>query len=461
MGAGLWAWMLLGCRSPEPEPEPVVAAPAPADAPNVVVVSLDTMRSDRLTPYGYGRDTTPFLQELADKGAVFTESYAQAPMTTPSHASMFSGLFPFENHTFKTTHRLPAEIQTIAETFQASGYTTFARASSIRFHPSIDFVQGFEDYKAYWDMPKNRRSDQVIGEVHAFAAEQHEQPVFAFVHLFDPHAPYNAPEPYASTWTTLREDFPPIRSVDYVRANRGARASVDIADLKYIQDLYDGGLRFTDQKLRDLVEGTTFPNKRSTIWVITSDHGEAFKEHGYLGHSKWLYEEIMRVPLVVVWEGELSGGQSHAIPTQSVDLYPTLVDLVGLTGPEGLSGRSLAGPLRGDLAALAQPSEAVEDPLLLMANRRDWSVIATVQGRRFKLVNYHGEPRRLFDLTADPSGFIDVSERHSRIGKILLDYARQRGVLRKPGAPADNTREVSSDEIDMLRALGYVDGEEH
>lgn len=464
MGVLLWAGIIMmGCRAaPTDAPDPAQTPPAkPArdDAPNVVLVSLDTMRSDRLTPYGYDRDTTPFLQQLADKGVVFTESYSQAPMTTPSHAAMFSGLYPFQNHTYKTSHRLPSEIQTLAETFRANGYATFARASSIRFHPSIAFDQGFDDYGAYWDMRKNDRSQQVISDFHAFAAQQSEAPVFAFVHLFDPHAPYNPPEPFVSTFAEVREDFPPIQSVDYVRSHRHQRAAYDPADLRYIKNLYDSGLRFTDHNVQALVEDLALPNGRSTLWVITSDHGDAFKEHGYLGHSKFLYEEIVRVPLLFVWEGHIEGGQRHAAPTQNVDLYPTIMALVGLEGPEGLAGRSLAGLMQGRPDDIAQPSETVRDPILVMANRRDWALIGTVQGRRFKL-SVRGKTRKLFDLTVDPSGFQDVLKRHPRVAGTMMDYVDELGVRKRP-TEVNNEREVSSEEIEMLRALGYVDDEEH
>lgn len=455
-------WALLACSGTEPEPVPVLEArPAPDDAPNVIFLSLDTVRADRLTPYGYERDTTPFLQSLAERGVVFTESYSQAPMTTPSHAAMFSGMHLFEHRTFKTSHRLPSSIQTLAETFQASGYTTFARASSIRFHPSIDFDQGFDDYKAYWDMRKNVRSKKVISEFLEFAALQDSAPVFAFVHLFDPHAPYNTPEPFVSTWTEIRADFPAIESVDYVRTHRSSDKPYVPEDLRYIQDLYDGGLRFTDHQVAEMMRQLSIPNGRSTLLVITSDHGEAFKEHGYLGHSQWLYEEIVRVPLMFVWEGELEGGQRHNTPAHNIDIYPTLVDLIGLQGPEGLSGRSFASLMRGQAAPAEPAGEGLQDPLLLQSNRRDWSILATINGQRYKLVKRHKVPPKLYNLTQDPSGFLNIAPRNKEIEDMIMAHARELGVTRRDSAPQENQRDVSSDELDMLRALGYVDEQDH
>lgn len=460
LSMGMLLWM-LGCVSTQGEAPAIVRNPAPDNAPNVVLLSLDTTRSDRLTPYGYSRDTTPFLQSLAERGAVFTESYSQAPMTTPSHAAMFTGLHLFEHHTFKTSHRLPQDIQTLAETFQANGYTTLARASSIRFHPSVDFDQGFDDYAAYWDIRKNERSGRVIDEVVERAAAADSAPVFAFVHLFDPHAPYNPPPSYASTWTEIRSDFPAIQSVDYVRSHRHASASYQPEDLRYIQDLYDGGLRFTDHNVQQLHERLSFPNERSTLWVITSDHGEAFKEHGYLGHSQWLYEEILRVPLLMVWEGHIDGGQQIAVPAHNIDIYPTLMSLIGLEGPENLSGRNLAPALLGEPQNVAQPDGPISDPLLMMVNRVNWSLIGTVDDRRFKLEKRRGEDLRLYDLTAEPGGFQNVIRRQADVAELLKEYAHGLGVTNRAPQDMDNARDVSSEELDMLRALGYVDEQEH
>lgn len=458
---GMVLWALLGCfgsGSVTPVPD---AKPTPADAPNVIFLSLDTVRADRLTPYGYERDTTPFLQSLAERGVIFTDSYAQAPMTTPSHAAMFSGMHLFEHHTFKTSHRLPGSIQTLAETFQANGYTTFARASSVRFHPSIDFDQGFDDYKAYWDIRKNARSRRIISEFLDFAAQQDSAPVFAFVHLFDPHAPYNTPEPFVSTWTEIRTDFPAIQSVDYVRTHREPDKAYEPDDLRYIQDLYDGGLRFTDHQVEQMMSKLSIPNGRSTLLVITSDHGEAFKEHGYLGHSHWLYEEIVRVPLMFVWEGQLTGGQQHDTPAHNIDIYPTLMDLIGLQGPPGLSGRSFAALMRGQAEPAVPVGEGLHDPLLLQSNRRDWSILATINGQRYKLVKRHKKSPKLYNLTSDPSGFLNIAPRNKDIEEMIMAYARELGVMRRGAQADENQRDVSSDELDMLRALGYVDEQDH
>jgi len=450
MFAALW---LVGCWSSNP---PVKMSPAPPDAPNVIVVSLDTMRSDRMSAYGYERNTTPYLASLAEKGAIFTESYSEGPMTTMSHASMFSGRHLFGHHTFKTSHRLPGEIQTLAETFQAAGYTTFARASSIRFHPSIDFDQGFDDYKAYWDLRKNARSEKVISDLHGFASQQDDAPVFAFMHLFDPHAPYNPPEPFASQFTEVREDFPPIKTVDYVRERRHAKAKYTLKDLRYLQDLYDGGLRFTDANVEEMMAGLSIPNGRSTLLVITSDHGDAFKEHGYLGHSNWLYEEIVRVPLLFVWEGHIQPGKQHSLPVGNADLYPTLVELVGLDPVEGLSGMSLAGALLGTSEA-SRSSGDVDAPLLLMNTRRHWAILGTVDGRRYKLVHRRKDPEELFDLTDDPGGFKSIAGDRPEIVAALRAVAEEMGVTKPLAGPIDNERSVGLDELEALKALGYVD----
>ena len=444
--------LLLSCWS-EPAPDS-----ARSDLPNIVLVSMDTVRRDHLTAYGYHRDTSPFLTALAEQGALFTNSYAQAPATLPTHASIFSGQYGQDHQVFGNDRRLEDDTVTLAEHLADHGYATFAAVSSMRFLPELGILQGFETIETLWGRGKNKRSDAVTDSFVEFAATE-SRPIFGFLHYFDVHAPYAPPAPFRTQFQPPRPDLmAPEESIDFIQANRYKAVSGEI--LSYLQGLYDGGIASLDDELKRMVSSLRFANGRSTLFIFFSDHGEAFKEHGYLGHSTWMYEELVQVPLLVVWAGRIAGGQRIDALAQSVDLYPTILDLIDLPAPQGLAGRSLAGPLTGQGAAPVVTVQGFVDVLPLYQSHRHWGVAATLGEKRLKLVKHKGEEYRLYRLDQDPAGDRDVIIGHQAEAAAMVALAEELGMpldhqrkgLRKSGERLVNTREQ-----EQLRALGYID----
>ena len=444
--------LLLACT----ETEPVAPAEKPstrADLPNIVLVSIDTLRADRLSSTGYYRDTTPFLDEMAAAGVLFTNAYSQAPSTLATHTSIFTSLFPQKHQVFGH-HRLLEDTRlTLAEHLLDQGYATYASVSSLRFMPEIGINQGFETFEPFWGRPKNTRSDRLTDAFHAYAARSSGQPFFAFLHYFDVHAPYNPPEPFLTRYHDRQPDLiEPSETIDFLDNNR--LSPLPLEQLSYLEALYDGGVAFLDDELRRLHTNTAPGNGRPTIWIFTSDHGEEFKEQGYLGHSVWMHEEILRVPLIVVGEGLLSR-RTDAL-AQSVDLFPTILDLVDLPHPEGLQGRSLVGPLTGKTEPLAQPWPGFIDVLPMYENPRNWAVAATIDGHRFKLVKQEKAEYVLHRLDVDPGR--DVIAQYQPQAAAMLQLAQtlkmpvNKKKLRKSG-----NRDVDMEELEQLRAMGYID----
>ena len=236
--------------------------------------------------------------------------------------------------------------------------------------------------------------------------------------------------------------------VSYIEAS--ADAPVPLPILRYLQERYAAGVSYLDGNLAPILGGLTPANGRPVLWVITGDHGEEFKEHGHLGHSTWLHEELLRVPLIISWPGRIPAGTQIDAPVQTIDLLPTVLELTGLPIPTGLPGRSLAGVLRGG----APPAETV---LFLQQNPRNWSVTATVGGARFRLVKQRGQRRlALYNLSSDPRADRDVADEHPEARRALLELARSAGVTDR-SLREDGARTVSADEIERLSAMGYVD----
>lgn len=438
---------LLACgREPPP-------TPAPADAPNVLLVTLDTVRADHTTPYGYERDTTPALAALARGGARFTHSYAQAPATTPTHASLFTGRLPQDHGCFGFENSMAESELTLAEHLRANGYRTMGAATSMKFDAGSGLWQGFDAWELFGHLPKNERSDAVRTAVSEFAALPDARPFFAFAHLFDAHAPYAPPEPWLTRWHPGLPSPEPARTVRFVSSHQTTPVEPEV--LTYLLGLYDGGLGFADQNLAALLSGLHPGNGRETLVIVTSDHGEAFKEHGYLGHSEWLHEEIVRVPLVVSWPGRVTPGLEIDAVAQSVDLFPTLVELLHLPAPPGLAGRSLAPALLGGALPVATGGPAEVVPMF--ADPLNWALAATLDGRRFKLVKQEKRPLVLFDLDTDPGGHVNVAGANPGAVRTLRALGRRLGmtVNGKGRKGSATTRSLSDEQREQLRAIGY------
>ena len=269
-------------------------------------------------------------------------------------------VFPFQHQTYSYVDKLQAGELTLAEYLSHHGYRTFALTSSIRFQRNSGFGQGFDRYETFDHLEKNARTAQVNARARALAEQPSDKPYFAFLHYFDAHAPYAAPEPFRTRWHAALPSLPAEETLEVIRDHQHPGMFLAPEIVQYVSDLYDGSLHYLDRGMAELFDllGDA-PNGRPTLWIITSDHGEEFKEHGALLHSHYLHEEMLRVPLVISLPGLSHEGQRIQTLTQSVDLFPTLVDLLGLPMPPNLVGRSHAAELRsGASETVAAPRSA-------------------------------------------------------------------------------------------------------
>jgi arylsulfatase A-like enzyme len=401
------AAILAGCRGATPSPGPSVAA-APA-ARSVLLITIDTLRADRLGCYGDTLARTPRIDALAGGSAVFDRAYTPVPITLPAHASLFTGLIP-PAHGVRGNgaFALGPGVKTLAEAFTAEGRATAAFVGGFPLARRFGLDRGFGHYDDRLAKSPGvnfefaeRRADAVADSAIAWLATQPGD-VFAWVHFFDPHAPYDPP--------------PAFRGAD---PYRGEIAAVDAA-VGRLLDAWD---------------------KRSgpSIVALTADHGEAFGEHGEESHSLFVYDVTLHVPLVIKGPGVTAGRRAAAVST--VDLATTLLALAGATA-------RLPG---ADLLAAVDPARPLYAETLAPRVDFGWSELRSIRSGKHKLIR---APRpELYDVVADPGETRDLSAAQPDTAQ-RLDGALD-AVIASAGE-AETRRVADPETAERLRALGYV-----
>ena len=401
------------------------ALAAASGPPNVLFVTIDTLRGDRVGAYGYAAAATPALDRLAREGVLVEDAVVQVPQTRPSHASLFTGRQPYE-HGIRDNFSPPLEarLPTLAAVLARQGYATggFIGAYPVSRDSGLD--RGFSVYDDPFsgkgpgrqEARSERRAAEVVDAALRWLAEPHGGPFFAWVHLFDPHAPYEPPPPY-------RERF----------ASR----------------LYDGEIAYADAQLARLLEWLDRAQLRdSTLVVVTSDHGEGLGDHGEEEHLFFVYDSTLRVPLVLRWPGQIRAGSRVAGQCRSVDLLPTLLDLLGVPAI-ATSGASRAGQIR--TGGRIPDNESYAESLYAQLHYG----YAPLRALRAEGWKYIEAPRaELFQLRTDPqesrNRLDDRSQVAAAMSARLHQYATDKPVAAQAAAdPAASEK---------LAALGYVGG---
>lgn len=436
----------------------LAALVACADArrpPNVLLISLDTTRADHCSVNGYARDTTPNLVRLAAEGARFPAAYAPSATTAPSHATLFTSLAPPAHGVVKNGVPLGEQPRTLAETLGEAGYQTAAIVSSFVLTQRFGWARGFERYVDYFDRARSsvqdrkwegieiaggfdRRADETTRLALDWLAQWRAQdrPFFLFVHYFDPHSPYDPPAEFAERFAPAADD---PRSAAIAR--------------------YDAEIAFTDAAVGELLAGLERAGlARDTVVIVSADHGEGLGQHGVAEHGRRIYEEAVRVPLIVRWPARIRAGLEIAAPAAWIDLAPTITELAGIARPPAWQGESLAPALVG-----GAPLDA-ERPIFLF--RRHYLEGLEQGGRvagekygvrvgRWKYLHAPDEGvTELYDLESDPGELRNLAETHAgerdRLAQQLGAWLASMPATR----PAPTLDEGVSE---RMRALGYAE----
>ena len=441
-----------------------IAACSPRGAsgpPGLLLISLDTTRSDHLSVYGYPRDTSPELDALARQGVRFAAAYSASASTGPSHATLFTSLHPLRHGVLKNGLPLADERETLAERLRAHGFQTAAVVGSFVLDAKFGFAQGFDLYDddfapeeatvtvSEWEGHEvpgsfDRRGDHTTRRALRWLREARDpaRPFFLFVHYFDPHLSYAPPEPFA---TRFEAELPAAASrLDRLIAR------------------YDGEIAFVDHAVGELLEGLEALGLAGTTLVIVSgDHGEGLMQHGMLGHGVHLYEEAVRVPLLLRWPGRLPRRRTISEPVATVDIAPTALELLGLGPQSGLEGESLAPAARGEghldgerpIHLFRRPYQSawVADLGRLYVNG---TLLGIRQGRWKYIEGDAVKTRELYDLEADRPERRNLVAAHP--DKVRELAGRLEKWRRAQGA-APEAADLSPEDREALRALGYVD----
>jgi tetratricopeptide (TPR) repeat protein len=368
----------------------------PPSPPNIVLVTIDTLRADHLGCYGAGPDATPNLDQLAREGARFDQAASLIPLTRPAHASLFTGLYPPEHGVRDNLPaRLDSAVPTLTRQLGDAGYHTAAFVGSFLIGRGSGLEAGFDIFSDGSPADRigataERRASEVVDEAIRFLPSA-DSPFFLWVHVFDPHAPYEPPEPF---------------SADYA-----------------------GEIAYADREIGRLLEAL---DPRSTVVVVTADHGEGLGDHGEEEHGVFVYEEALRVPLLIRYPGHIDAGSVWKEPISLVDVAPTLLALAGI----------------GSERPLFEPTG---HPLYFESYYGNlhfgWAPLRGVRVDRWKLI--HAPKPELFDLESDPREKRNLAQEHRDVARRL--FANLEAIEKRPtvGLPPAET-------LEKLASLGYV-----
>ena len=470
-------WRELAIVSPPPPP-----APARAELPrrdyNVLLVLFDTLRADRTEPYGSKTVQTPEMAKLAAQGTTFVHARANASWTAPSVASLLTGTYASRHGVrgMGAFKRL-AQISTLApslpylpELLQARGYTTLAVLNNAAVSPELGFARGFETTQEFFrsreevleqQLSPTEQADLVWDRFFEPVLEQSgSAPFFFFLHEIDPHNPYQVPPPFDSMYGTFADVDPALFSALRIHMRYASDPSaVSAREIEYLLSLYAAEVSFMDGYLGRLLERLDAADlRRDTVVVFLSDHGESLTQHGRIGHGDTLYDEVLRVPLILSLPGVIPAGRRVEAPVELVDVAPTVLDLLGAEAPPDLQGRSL-------LPLLVDPSPPQEErPGFAQAYFGDQFARDAVHYGGWKLIQSEAPNGRkqteLYDLSKDPDELENRWPAESVVGRTLRQMLA--GRLQADSGPRRESEAVAIEALDAetqrnLEALGYVE----
>ncbi len=411
-----------------------------ASPPSVILISIDTLRADHLGAYGYKKIHTPHIDSFAQGGTLFAQAEAQVPLTLPSHTSLFTSTYPFENQVEENGERVPAGMVTLASVLKARGYQTAAFIGSEFLDRRYGLDQGFDVYDSPFEgeatavtnplaMSLRRDGALVVRAARQWLDGQKGKPVFVFVHLFDLHVPYTLPPEVARQKGISRYD----------------------AQLEYLDQVMG---RFQDA----LKQGGWWD---TSLVVVFGDHGEGLGDHQETDHGYYIYESTLHVPLIVHWPSAIRNSKlenrnsnldfrvSNA-PVGLIDVAPTILDYLRIPAPPSFEGQSLLGAIKAAESAAPRP---VYSESLYAHDAFRWAPLRALRVGKYKYIQ--APKAELYDLAADPREQVNLLHKNAAMAAELQNQLKQ---LLTRYAPTQHSTPpaLSPETIAELESLGYL-----
>jgi arylsulfatase A-like enzyme len=437
-----------------------------AHGPNILLISIDSLRPDHLSCYGYQRATSPTIDRLSHEGVRFETVVAPTTWTLPSHLTMLTGLAPERHGVVQSTQYLRGRIDTLAEVLRRSGYATAAVVSGPFVESRYGFAQGFDTYDDYSVVSQTHSgshsavtSPQLVNEVTKWLnrwTKRERTPFFIFVHMWDVHYDFMPPSPYDRMFDPDYDGE--ITSKDF-QLNADIRPDMDPRDLQHLVALYDGEIRYTDAHVEKIVALLQkFGVLDRTIVAVTADHGEEFFEHGQKGHRKNLYDETLLVPLVIRYPARIPAGRVVDRQVQLTDIGTTLLSLAGIDTPStfGVLSPSEVRMSR-DLTAWIHGRQLEETAPPAFADLHGEIAAIRMDGTKFVRSLQPDGRRELYDLQLDPGEKINLIENQQSVALMLSDLLdKWRAKATSDGASPNEIR-LTPEHVEHLRSLGYIE----
>jgi len=445
LAAGLQgSFFLGGCRREKANKEPV----------NIILISLDTLRADRLGCYGYHRSTSPVLDNLASRSLVFENFMATSPWTLPSHGSMLTGLYPSRHGMRTYKNRLLSGVKTLTDVLKEHGFSTAAVVNSMYLIPKYGFDKGFDDF-IYVKEDFAQREPSEVGQVALrLLGQKRPRPFFLFLHYYDLHSDYCSLGEYEKQFVRPYDGIADGTTAQLVNFYAG-EVSFDQAAAQHLNDLYDASIRQLDDMLGNLF---AYLEKEKlideTLLIVTSDHGEEFMDHGGVLHGRTQFEELLHIPLIMRGPGIPESKRLKELASL-VDIMPTILSYAGIAGIDSLEGINLC-PLWQERDYKLPRRYLFSEASELITPQRDlrYDIVRAVRHPRYKLIhNKLTDEANLYDLHNDPKETTDVAGEHASLAQSMMAQLQS---FMETDRTGNEVPPLTPEEIQKLKGLGYL-----
>lgn len=437
---------------------------------NIILISLDTLRADHLGCYGYERETSPAIDTLAEDSALFLNTYSSSPWTLPSHVSLLTSLNPMRHGVHYENEKMDSSFVTLADLLRQEGFLCSAFTGGGFVNSVYGFSKGFDSYgQSLQGIHQRDSAEWICASALDWIDDHKDRDFFLFIHTYQPHNPFSSPPPYNSLFLDEEDSWNEIDMLEYVGGKKGIFKKLPDRERENIVNLYDGEIRYTDEKLigplmERLKELGLYD---SSLIILTSDHGEEFYDHNGWEHGHTLYDELLKVPLIIkLPESQFA---KTRIPTivRLIDVMPTILDEQGISvSGLDLDGKSLMPVLRGkevaDRRFVAYKADNILDshvPQKLSVNEERNKLIlnrsfTAEQLDFFAFPPPDPVPVELYDLSKSPAEKKNIVDEKPRIASRLVQLINDLYAKIKEGK--SEKADIDKELLEQLRALGYL-----